>query len=416
MDSIRTAAKGRLALLAIAASAVSTQAFAFDVSFNQLSWLSDGGGYSSQFSDWGRVNVKFDSADSGMFFSNSSGGYYGYLNIVTQDVTGGLNNWAVQNRYVQFDSLADFSGSLGESLMFDLGHGPDLQVPVTSMNYLLNLSMTPEQSMPGGFQGNSAVSTLDTLFGGAGDDSANPTFSGGTGQNKPPKAKNFEGSDKNTKREDRVKIKIDESKTEPMSEHKNHCGPGSVAKSLKYLADTNSNIKLPGTVTDAYNDLKAGMGTTEADGTYLDKWLKGKKDWVDKNKLPITTIYTSNIDDVAKALKEGCDVELFVYQGQDATKDYGGHFTFVSEIVRHYDENGKLTGYDVKTLNDLTQGDGQAGNDVITYKFDATGKCTSHFPGAKLNGFMVECPVPEPGTYMALALGVVGLVARRRRR
>ncbi|MHC4986273.1 MAG: hypothetical protein ACYTFO_08985, partial [Planctomycetota bacterium] len=38
------------------------------LSFEQVSWLDDSGGYLSQYSDWGQVLLSLGSADDGVFY------------------------------------------------------------------------------------------------------------------------------------------------------------------------------------------------------------------------------------------------------------------------------------------------------------------------------------------------------------
>ena len=382
-------------------------ALALQVRFHQVSWLADSGGYHplGQYSDTGIIGVGIEAADLPSLSPDGNGGFYGYLNVRTM-AAGGSTMWSVQNRFVQFDS-SDLDGRLEDGMFFDLGTGVG---PVTSVGYEYGFSPIALDAPSFGFVGSSVVEQSDLLFGGG---SVEGEFDGGTGKELPSKSEGFKGASSAVASQKTTRIKIKENETVPMDEEKNHCGPGSIAKSLKYLEKSDDRIKLGSlSAQQIYDDLKGRMGTTTEKGTYLDKWQKGKAEFVKEKKLPIETEYTTDIEKVAKCLGDGADIELFVYQGDG----WGGHFTFVSEIVRQYDKDGKLIGYSVKTLNDLKQGDGKSGNDSITYQFDSTGKCTSHGKNAKLYGFLVEKPVPEPATLFGLAVGAAALISQRRTR
>ncbi|MBS1705059.1 MAG: PEP-CTERM sorting domain-containing protein [Armatimonadetes bacterium] len=391
--------------------------YAADIQSSQLGFLSDSGGYQNQYSDWGSMQITYRASDFSDMTSDGQGGFYGYLNVWNSN-SSATDNWAVQNKFVYFNSASEMEGST-DGFWYALGN-EGTNYAGTSNQYKYQLTAVPTSMMGSNLRMSSdTITQQDVLFGGGAYDSPdNGLFTGGTGQSIGATAKNSDAGGTGAASSKTSRIKVKDSEVDPIKEDPNHCGPGSVTKSLQYLKKTSSLLS-GADLSGVYDALKGSMETTQENGTYLDKWISGKKKVTDDKKIPVSTEYISDpskIDDIAKKLSEGADVELFVYQGKGKDgKEWGGHFAFVSEIVRNYDANGKLIGFTVRTLNDLNQKDQNAGNDPITYTFDSTGKCTSHGTGAKLYGFMVETPVPEPATLAALAIGAVALLRRRSR-
>src|ERR1035441_5062739 len=117
------------------------------VSFDQVSWGNGNGGYVDQNSEWGQANISL-AGDAGLLTPDGSGGYYGYVNIVTSVAGGSNNNWAVQNLVVNFSSLAAVNGSLATTVNFDLGQTDG--TAVGSLNYFAQVSATPLALQPSG--------------------------------------------------------------------------------------------------------------------------------------------------------------------------------------------------------------------------------------------------------------------------
>ena len=140
------------------------QVSAVDVTFNQVDWLDNNGGYTSEKSDWGEVTVQFSSADSSLF-THTGSSFVGYVNIVTTVPGGSSNNWAVVNAPVVFNNLGKFDGGFTKALFFDLGV-PRGSIRVTSLQYRLTVDGAPLGLVPLGPMTVSGVGVSELLFGG----------------------------------------------------------------------------------------------------------------------------------------------------------------------------------------------------------------------------------------------------------
>lgn len=361
------------------------------VSFSQIDWLDGAGGYTSYESDWGGVQVTLDVVDAA-YFAPVSSGYVTYVNVTTTVAGGAGGNWGVQNLAVVLDDLSadTFVGRLGESVFFDLGIAPGSQ-RVSDIEYILSLGAAPLASAPSGAMAVSGVDVEEVLFGGLIGTVDGETFEGGTSQAAPPAALNFVGVGPGEQVGGKGAIKGKEKDVPKVAEDKNHCAPGSAARSLKYLAAHNPNVNVPDDPTQLHKDLAKEMKTTLKSGTWVDRFKSGKDEYVEKKKLPIRTKQTKNVEDVIDALKKGADVELMVYWGKNSSgKSMGGHAAFVTEITEIKNAAGETTGYQVKTIDDAKQGDGKAANDPHTYRFDKDGKLRGFGTGAGLIGYQIE--------------------------
>src|ERR1017187_5442757 len=117
------------------------------VSFDQVSWGNGNGGYVDQNSQLGQATIGL-AGDAGLLTPDGSGGYFGYVNIVTSVAGGSNNNWAVENLVVNFNSLAAVNGSLATTVNFDLGQTDG--TAVGSLNYFAQVSATPLALQPSG--------------------------------------------------------------------------------------------------------------------------------------------------------------------------------------------------------------------------------------------------------------------------
>ncbi len=366
---------------------------AVELDFYQLSWLDDSGGYVSQYSDWGRVEITLTSADAGWFHPMTVGGvdgWGGFLNVVTD--SSGSPDWNVGNLPIFFTDLLELDGRLPQGVLFDLGVVPGTQI--ATLDYLLTVDSTPLAAMPGGALQPTPVSDYEILVGG---DNLwlRDTFIEGGGKTAPQQAKNSKSADAGEKIGSVAKISVAEKNVATVNEDNNGCAPGAVARSIKYMADAHSHVNVTDDAQTVYGDLRTTM-KTDADGTATPDILSGKNKYVADNKLPITSTQTTNFKKAMETLKNKGDVEVGVHWGKKADgSSLGAHRAFVSEIQEIQDAAGITTGYVVKIIDDPKQGDGTAANSVTTLKFDAAGNLVQMdgkgtATGAKLINFQTQ--------------------------
>jgi hypothetical protein len=379
-----------------------THAAAGTVSFDQLSWLDETGiTFTSPNSDWGLVNVKFDSSDLGLFSPDGSGGFFGFVNLATSTPSSGATtNWAVQNLPVHFGSAAAI-GNFSDGLTFSLGNTPGMAV--SGINYILNVMPTPLNMIPTtGISASATVANLNFLIGGIAQ------FGGGTGQTAPPPAQNFMAAAPGGKLGQSATITGTEADIPAINEQVNGCAPGAAARSLKYLGVPGDAQTLYGKLRDAMKT-HVGGGNPDYNGTRMgapDDYTNGKN--VVAGKFGVVTKTVNSFTDAMNALKAKCDVELFVsYGAKDNGDKLGGHLAFVTQIKCLTDAAGAVTGYTVSTLN--SSQDGSASNNPIDFQFDAAGKLLNFGHNGSLVDFRVEC-VPEQSSLVMLSTGVAALV------
>jgi hypothetical protein len=395
------------------------------MSFNQVDWLADTGGYTMQYSDWGVASLQLDSEDAGLF-SVSGSGLVGYLNLVTTVPQGNNQVWSIQNMGLYFDNATQLHGRLPESISFDLGITPG-SARVTGLDYHWTINPVPLSTMPGGTMEASAVSSTEWLFGGESGTVGGVSFSGGTGQAAPPKASSYVGVPAGGSIASSGSIKIAENQIYRVDEDGAGCAPGAAARSLNYLSRTDSRIALPGiTIQDIYGELVDDMGTDiswsfwpfshSGTGTSEEGFLSGKDAFAARHNLPLETEPTTDWQNVIDSLNSGADVEIGVSWGKNGDgKSLGGHCAFVSQVQKILDRDGNVTGYSVKIMDDPKQGDGNPANASHWLDFDKDGNLLQAGTGAKLNSFRVETVIPEPSTLSLLVLGALTLIRCRRR-
>lgn len=150
---------------------------------------------------------------------------------------------------------------------------------------------------------------------------------------------------------------------EPSEE--NSCGPAAVASSFKWLERT---YKLPlapdATKSNLVDEFERRMKTDPVSGTQMSDLLDGKRQFVVKNKLPITIESQGrgtpnpgavNPEDLFKQMKLGQDVEIFIRFGGDDNDDEG-HFASLVQMKKEGDK------YTITTLDDENQS-APGGND-----------------------------------------------------
>jgi hypothetical protein len=235
---------------------------------------------------------------------------------------------------------------------------------------------------------------LDILYGGVEGSSS--------GKQNPPKAENFVGAKPGDKIGDAGKVTIKPKEVDQIIESKGACVPAAVARSLKYLAKTHSQISISDSGQKVYSDLYTKMKTSSSDGTTQANALEGKEEYVKEKKLKIKTKQQEYEDpdfqEAIKVLKAGGDVEMsFNNKGV-------GHFVFVMEIIEIKNEAGQLKAYKIVALDDI-QKDNRYSPRLNNYKFDAM--------TSQVRYFMTQEVIPEPATILLLGLG--GLLLRRKK-
>ncbi|BDI29032.1 hypothetical protein CCAX7_10830 [Capsulimonas corticalis] len=389
---------------------------AANLTFHQADWLSDFTGFTSQNSDWGQVDIHLTSSDlSALQYDPSSSTYTGYINVVTNVQDGATMNWAVQNLPVQFQGLSSFNGSLPDSVMFDLGVTPGMDV--TQLGYYATINMDPLGLAPTGSFATAGVDNLSLLYGGVDgtDPDTGTTFLGGTGRDAPPKAENFKGANAGETQGKGGQIAGKETDVAAVDEDKMGCVPGATARSIKYLQSQHKNVNTPDSAQDVYNALKTTMQSSVGDGgngTNVDNLKPGKDAYDKAKKLPIKTEKNGGIANAIAALNKKKDVEVIL-----KSKGQGGHCAFVSKIIPTLDKKGRVVSYTISTIDDPTQGNHKAENRKADYTVKPNGDITSPGNFAKVDTYFIETAVPEPSSSAALFAGFVSLVffAGRRR-
>ena len=162
----------------------------------------------------------------------------------------------------------------------------------------------------------------------------------------------------------------------------NECAPGSVARSIQYMAGRNGqSVPSP---QDMKDDLADDMQTDPNNGTQIDDILSGKNTYTGDNGLPINSQiqYGLPMADVINTLNSGGDVEILI--GWDGG---GGHAAMIISVTQHADGS-----YTIVYVDDPNQGDGQAENQPHVIHVDPNG----NFPGGHIIGFLIETWSPTP--------------------
>lgn len=304
--------------------------------FSQLSV--DFGGEVHSHSEWGAVDLELPAA----------GGLV-YFNLAVDGV------WRIQNVPVQ--SVTEETGGLATTRFnFDLGV-PSGAV-VSALSYGFDLTPTPLSQMPQGATPAAVVSAdyvLTTCLSGQpiAFTPPNPTLVGGEPAGTSIQRKNFPNQEAGV----------------------NECIPVAASNSLQWL---NRRYKLgldPTLISIAAMKTALGWLPTGTPG----EWWTRKNKYLSDNQIPISTANVSRtIDDLVKAMKNGCDVELVV----------GKHAVAVTGVTQQANGN-----YAVIVANDVDQGkaDGRV-SEVLTFN-----TATKTFAGAPWNNglgigqLIVEC-------------------------
>jgi hypothetical protein len=399
------------------------------VQFQQVDWLDELGGYTSENSDWGRMTLSLQTTDLAHLPALPDLGYVGYLNVVTTVPSGHVDNWAVENLALAFDDISQpaLDGRGEHVCLFDLGVTEGTSV--TELQYRMVITDEALVSVPTGtmlpYQGVADFAIIKGGVEGTVPGSDPPEeFLGGTGKKKAPKAKNqgkkseeekkkvVKKKSKTLAEEELLKLLVDESK--------NGCAPGAGTRGLKYLEKTREEIDLlEKTTQEIYDDLVTDMKTDADKGTTKANFLSGKDAFTDREGLLIDTYQTTSFSDAMDAMDAGDAVEIMVYWGKnELDESLGGHAAFVLEIIELADDLADPAGYQITIVDDSNQLDDVAADDTQTLDFDTSGNLENFGTGAALIGFQIQTVVPEPGAFIlcvsALGMALAFAVGRRR--
>jgi hypothetical protein len=329
------------------------------IQFTQLNWVADDHTVRVPYSRVGVATLSFDSATASQLASQGE-----FFNLSA--VVNGTVRWSVRNLYLHY---RDANRALRSHPGVQFAISSTAGTPVSSIQYSYSLApsavtkIAPPASMAPVLHSNYHVGGL--RGGGSGQASTPDTIGDWLGPAGPVtevhSGETWVGTDD----------------LPAVSEDDEGCAPGSVARSIRYMAD-NWGVKGP-TAQQIYGDLYDDMGTGP-NGTDDDDIVDGKAAYVNATGLPIDTgsYFWGNVDldDLADNLDAGGDVEILI-----AWNPSGGHAAMVTSIVRLSDGT-----YEITYIDDGTQGDGVPTNAEHTIYVDANG----NFAGGSVIGFISE--------------------------
>jgi hypothetical protein len=373
-------------------------ALAHSFTIHQVNWLSDKGGYLVKNSEWGTVNIQFVPGDEAEF-QPCGDNYCGYVQVITSDGITAAPNWAVANMPLVIPS-GGFDGRLPDSFAFNLGLPRGFDAGLDPY-YSAAVVITPMQlnSPPPILLALTAVTQEDWLWG-----------NGYAGEVIPPTAQNFVLADAPADEVVTATLKIKEDDVVVIAEEINRCGPGSAARSLKYLA-AQKLIEIKQSSNEVYDTLKGKkyMDTDPVTGTTGDNFCKGKNAYATKFKVKVQTGATATspfiVDEVIKPMKDGAGVEISFDKGKNGDKSLGNHLAFVSEIQLTRDPKTEdVKSFKVKILDDPKQDGKTMKNRSLWLNFKVTKKGTDPEvitldgwgKDATLNQFWVEIAGKDP--------------------
>src|SRR5437870_5935309 len=133
-----------------ALAAVTAPAYAGET-FSQVDWLNQTGGFQAQNSEWGLVDLTLTNSEFAQL-TPFSGGFYGFLNVVTNTGTG--VNWAVQNKIIIVANPTELTSRGTEEIPFNLGTARGQHV--SGLQY--GVSITPAAVASPGIAANQSFS------------------------------------------------------------------------------------------------------------------------------------------------------------------------------------------------------------------------------------------------------------------
>ncbi len=337
---------------------------AANVEFRQLNWMADDGTVLVFASAVGEAEFVFDGADpADQQFLQDQGG--AFVNIVLS-ANSGQPAWVVQNLYLCYPDDAYLAGST-PSVQFRL---PLLDGEIAEfVQYGVQVTEAPLDDPFFDVDQFGSIQLSDYHVGGR--------EGGGSGLAAMPFIIGpWIGNWWDSLPVDFAWISVPTADVEAVEEDLNGCAPGSCARSIAYLGDTNDFAT--DSAQDIYDDIKDDMDT-DASGTTDDNMLAGKNKYTNREGLPICSKLVYNfgeqIDDIMKELRGGADVEILI-----SWTGGGGHAAMITSIVKHADGSYTITYVD----DDQTKAGAQNEEHTIKVKPDGS------FDGGQVDGFLVE--------------------------
>jgi hypothetical protein len=360
------------------------------ITVTQLNWENDQGSVSIPYSKVGVATISFDSYGASLV-SSSNGQFFNLEAVVS-----GQTRWSVQNLYLRYNSTAQALAS-HPSVQFLITNTPGTPVSQLQITYGLSSSMqvgivkmpvigitgTPAapkttktaKATPLGVGVVGApvvVPVTATNYhvgglngGGSGLTTYPTTVSDWTGPANPVTSIGY------------GETSVGMAGLPVVAEDVNGCAPGSVARSIQYMAN-NAGWTTPG-VQNIYNSLYWYMGTTGS-GTDDDDIVDGKNAYNAANELPITTASywwnNANLGGLAGLLDDDGDVEILI-----SWTNGGGHAAMVTSITLLSDGT-----YVITYIDDPDQGNNSTSNEEHVIYVDANG----NFAGGSVIGFIAE--------------------------
>lgn len=381
---------------------------------DQVNWFNQTGGVAQANSSWGRFSFTYDPDLTQTY----------YLNLSIGNSLSGAAHWAIQNAPLFFVDNGN-SGTRSEMIEVDLSVlGMPTGTDITSLFAGFDLSTAPIGSAPS----LTGMGTLEDFDWKAWDqpDELGP----GTSFTDPGDAKGIKGgaaaAAKPKKRREMGEVQ----------EADNHCFAGATARSIEWL-DREHNFGIGKTAQQIYDDL-VGLNVSKPnnDGSKArERWIKSKSDYAkDKSGNKIVTKswdsggWLDPIEGVAETdggtsdfidwfmaeWEHGEDIEL-IYNFPD-----GGH---IVTVVDFYKQDGKwfVLYADDEEQGDNAKGDGKGGDKFPKVKrreiYKKDGKWRFGADKNEISWALSESkvnPVPEPGSVVALGLGALVLLRRKR--
>ena len=350
----------------VATTLLAAASFSQALSLYQMSYDLDG--TVTNFTGYGRADLTYTGASSMLYMNMSVNGQWQVLNrpVLSPEGTGNTNQ---------------------VSLYFDLGV---VGVPVSNVNYGFTLTTTPMGAPSSSLFGAVAQDTDRINHGSIGFSLGGPLL---------PAIPSFtNGAGANTQRVSHAGFP-----NQPCGS--NQCAPTAISNSLQWLNSTYMLGITPGDLS--INNMLTACGWT-TDGCNIfgpNAFWRLKDQYVRAHGWPISTRILTSFADIYAELKNGQDVEL----------EMMGH---TAAVVGMTDLGGGKYGVDIahdpKQRNNAN--DPRVDNLVFNTNTGTFIDGPAWSKGRGINYAVIECPVPEPGTIIALTFGIASLAARRRHR